>query len=190
MTPRQLSHELREETSPDLRRRRWVIGLSLLGVAAAKVVSAYQTGLIRRLPDPPLPKIDSNKVNASDYAYKRLQTPDGLLMLVNYAVTAALAGAGGKDRAREQPWLAVATGAKTVYDVVTCLKLGVEEWQDNKALCAYCQAATGVSIASAALALPEAVKAANHLLGGVRDELHQPAGRRVGYTRPEGVLAG
>lgn len=190
MTPRQLSRELREETGPDLRRRRWVIGLSLLGVAAAKVVSAYQTGLIRRLPDPPLPKIDSNKVNASDYAYKRLQTPDGLLMLVNYAVTAALAGAGGKDRAREQPVLAVATGAKTLYDVITCLKLGVEEWQDNKALCAYCQAATGVSIASAALALPEAVKAVNHLLGGRREEVEQPTGRRVDYQRPEGVLAG
>ncbi|MBX9583705.1 MAG: vitamin K epoxide reductase family protein [Gemmataceae bacterium] len=190
MTPRRLSHELREETSPDLRRRRWVIGLSLLGVAAAKVVPLYQTGLIRRLPDPPLPKIDSNKVNASDYAYKRLQTPDGLLMLVNYAVTAAVAGAGGKDRARDQPWLVVATGAKTVYDVITCLTLGVEEWQANQALCAYCQAATGVSIASAALALPEAVRAVNHLLGGSGEQLQQPAGRGVGYQRPEGVLAG
>lgn len=190
MTPRQLSRELREETSPDLRRRRWVLGLSLAGVGIAKLVSAYQTGLIRRMPDLPAPGVDSNKVNASDYAYKRLQTPDGLLMLVNYAVTAALAGAGGKDRAREQPLLAVATGAKTVYDVVTCLKLGVEEYQDNKALCAYCQAATVASIASAALALPEAVRAVNHLLGGGRDEPQQPVGRRVEFTRPEGVLAG
>jgi len=35
----------------------------------------------------------------------------------------------------------------------------VEEWKDNRALCAYCQAATLVSLASFVLALPEAGRA-------------------------------
>jgi uncharacterized membrane protein len=163
--PAQLSRELREETSPDLRRRRWVVGLSIFGSVAAQIVALYQTGIIKRLPDPPGP-FDSDKVDASDYAYKRLQTPDGFLMLGTYAVTGALAAAGGKDRATQQPWLPIAAAAKTLYDAATTVKLGREEWAENKALCAYCQAATLATFASAALTLPEALRAASHLLGG------------------------
>lgn len=164
--PAQLSHELREDTSPDLTRRRWVIGLSIVGTVAAQIVALYQTGIVKRLPDPPVGPFDSEKVDASDYAYKRLQTPDGFLMLGTYAVTAALAAAGGKDRATEQPWLPIAAAAKTLYDAATTVVLGREEWAENKALCAYCQAATLASFASAALTLPEALRAARHLLGG------------------------
>jgi uncharacterized membrane protein len=165
LPPAQLSRELREETSPDLRRRRWVVGLSVLGSVAAQIVALYQTGIIKRLPDPPGP-FDSEKVDASDYAYKRLQTPDGFLMLGTYAVTGALAAAGGKDRATQQPWLPIAAAAKTLYDAATTVKLGREEWAENKALCAYCQAASVASAASLALVLPEAVRAAGQLLGG------------------------
>jgi hypothetical protein len=50
-SPGQLSRELREGTGPDLSRRRWAIGLSFLAAAVGAVVGAYQTGLIRRLPD-------------------------------------------------------------------------------------------------------------------------------------------
>ena len=115
--------------------------------------------LLRRLPDPPVGPFDSARVNASDYAYSRLQTPDAALMLVNYGVTAALAAAGGADRAERNPALPLALAAKTGWDAVSALRLGVEEWEDNRALCAYCQAATLVSVASFALALPEAARA-------------------------------
>lgn len=161
--PRRLSHELRETTSPDLRRRRWQIGLSLVGVAIGKIVTLYQTGIIRRLPDPPVDVFDSTRVNASNYAYKRLQTPDATLMIVTYGITAALAAAGGKNRAEEQPLLAVATAAKMAMDVGTNLKLAQEEWAENKALCAYCQTATLLSLASLVLALPEATRALRRL---------------------------
>lgn len=165
MGPRQLSLELRKGESPDLTRRRWVVGLSMLGVAAGQIVGLYQTGVLRRLPDPPLPRVDSNKVNASDYAYKRLQTPDAFGMIITYGITAALAGAGGKDRARTTPLLPLALAAKVAGDVATNLKLAREEWAENKALCAYCQTATLLSIASLGLALPEAVRGARHLFG-------------------------
>lgn len=165
MKPSQLSHELRLETSEDLNRRRWVVGLSLLGATIGQVVSLYQLGMIKRLPDPPIPYIDSNKVNASDYAYKRLDTPDALLMLLTYSVTAILAGAGGKNRAKTNPVLPIAAGLKTLADTALNLQLAREEWQDNKALCFYCQTATVVSAASAALAIPEMVKAVRNLLG-------------------------
>ena len=159
MNPTQLSRELREGQSPELTNRRWIIGLSLLGAAAGQIVTLYQTGIIKRLPDPPIPYVDSNKVNASDYAYKRLNTPDAVMMIVTYGLTAWLAAAGGKDRARKQPWLPIALGAKILADVGTNLQLASEEWAENKAFCAYCQTASALSIASAALAVPEVIKA-------------------------------
>lgn len=166
MNPRQLSRELRKGQSPHLQRRRWIIGLSMVGAVAAQIVSLYQTGIIKKLPDPPLPIFDSDKVDASTYAYKRFQSPDGPIMLVNYGITAWLAAAGGERRARTMPWLPIVMGAKIAGDVVTALKLAGEEWAENKALCAYCQAATAASIASLILALPEMISAARQLPNG------------------------
>jgi hypothetical protein len=164
MTPSQLSRELRGGTSGDLRRRRWIVGLSLVGSAMAKAVSLYQIGILRRLPDPPLRRADSSRVDASDYAYRRFQTPDGFLMLVSYGVTACLAAAGGEARARDLPAAPLAMGAKLVTDVVVAVELAREEWQENRAFCTYCQIATLCSFASLALALPELGRA----LGGLR----------------------
>ncbi len=163
MTPRELSEELRNDSNPDLQRRRWIVGLSLVATAMAQIVSLYQVGIVRRLPDPPLEIFDSTKVDASDYAYKRLQTPDAFMMLASYAVTAWLAGAGGKNRATQTPLLPVALGLKTVLDTATAVELGREEWQENKALCAYCQVATICSLVSVALAAPEALRSAKKL---------------------------
>jgi len=165
MNPRKLSRELREGETPDLYRRRWIIGLSVVGTAMAQIVSLYQTGIVRRLPDPPLPGFDSDRVDASDYAYSRLSSPDGPIMLASYAVTAWLAAAGGKDRARDQPILPIAMGLKILGDAAVAVELGREEWQENKALCAYCQVATLCSLVSVALALPETRRALRTMLG-------------------------
>ena len=164
MEPRALSRYLREGDDPDLRRRRWVVGLSLLGAAMGQVVALYQTGIVKHLPDPPGP-FDSDRVDASEYAYKRFESPDGPAMVASYAVTAWLAAAGGPDRPGSSPWLPVALAAKTLYDTGLAAELAREEWQDNRALCAYCQVATVASAASLAFALPEAARAARRLLG-------------------------
>ena len=174
MDPARLSRELRLGRSPDLARRRWIVGLSLFGAAMGGLVGAYQMGMVRRLPDPPAGPFDSERVDASDYAYKRMSTPDGLLMLGTYAVTAALAGAGGERRAEEAPHLPLLMAGKAAYDVATAAKLAREEWGDNRALCAYCQAATAASLAAAALALPEAARAARRLLDGRDDPRSLP----------------
>ncbi len=164
LSPAQLSKELRSATSPDLRRRRWLVGLSLLGSTIGQVVTLYQFGIVRHLPDPPGRLFDSNRVNASTYAYKRLQMPDAVLMIGTYAVTAALAAAGPENRAERTPLLPVALAAKTLFDVATNLILAREEWQENQALCAYCQTASALSLASAVLAVPEAARGLRALL--------------------------
>ena len=164
MTPSQLSRELRLAQTPDLKRRRGIFALSMAGIGIAQIVSLYQVGIIKHLPDPPLDVIDSNKVNASDYAYKRLQTPDGVLMILTYALTAWLAASGGKDRAQTLPAVPLLMGVKALGDVLTNLELAREEWNDNKKLCAYCQGASVLSIIILCLAAPEAIRAARGLM--------------------------
>lgn len=169
VTPRQLSRELRTGAGEDLQRRRGVLGLSMVGVAAGVIVGLYQTGVIKHLPDLPLPRLDAyldaDRVDASDYAYKRLKTPDGLMMIVSYGLTASLAGAGEKGRAHSTPLLSLLAAGKVLGDAFFAVQLGREEWEENKAFCWYCQSATLASLASVPLVLPEAAKAVRHLLG-------------------------
>jgi uncharacterized membrane protein len=164
LAPAQLSRELRQDSSPDLARRRWTIGLSIFGTAIGGVVTLYQTGIVKRLPDILPGKVfDAEKVDASDYAYKRLQMPDAPLMMLTYAGTAALAAAGGSERATGQPALPLALAGKAWFDLATCLKLGQEEWTENRKLCSWCQVATVISAVTAALTLPEAIRAGRTL---------------------------
>ncbi len=50
------------------------------------VVAAYQNGLVRRLPEPPLPFFDAEQVDASGEAYALFRTPDAALGLVSVAM--------------------------------------------------------------------------------------------------------
>lgn len=171
MNARQLSHELREEKTPDLTRRRWIVGLSLAGVAAGIAVTLYQSGIIKHLPDPPLPLFDSDRVDASDYAYSRLNSPDAPLMIASYGVTTLLATMGGKNRVAEMPLASIAMFGKILADLAVTIELSREEWKEQRAFCSYCQAATLFSLASAVIAAPEAIAAAQNLLHGAPNKM-------------------
>lgn len=172
--PRQLSRELREtHNDPDLNRRRWIVGLSFASLAAGKLVSLFQFGMIKELPDPPIDIFDSTKVDASDYAYKRFQSPDAFVMVVSSGITAWLAAAGGVNRAEQNPALPLLMAAKTWGDLLTTVQLGREEWDENKKLCFYCQAATVLSVASAVLSVPEALRAIEAIKNGDGLEMAQ-----------------
>lgn len=165
MEPQQLSHELRENDTPELSDRRKIMGLSMLGITMGQIVTLYQTGVIKSLPDPPGSLFDSDRVDASNYAYSRFNSPDGPLMILNYAVTSWLVSAGGENRAKEQPLLPIAMGAKLLIDALVSTELAREEWNENEAFCAYCQTATLASYASLALAWPEVKTAIDTLTG-------------------------
>ena len=160
LEPSRLSRELREDTSPDLKRRRIGIALSMAGVVVGGAVAAYQTGLVKRLPEILPGKVfDSSKVDASDYAYSVGQQPDAPAMIVNYGLTMMALAAGGTDRARQNPALPILAAAKAAGDFALCSAMAVMEWRENKKLCSYCQVATLISAATTALTIPEAVRA-------------------------------
>jgi uncharacterized membrane protein len=161
MTSHELSRYLRQGHDVGLQRRRGVVCLSLAAAGAMGLIAAYQVGLIRRLPEPP--GFDSGKVSGSDEAYSHVKTPDALLGLGSYAVTAILAAAGGRDRARHSPWLALAATGKVVVDAVAGLKLTWDEWARQKAFCFYCLIATVATLGMLPLVVPEAREAVRAL---------------------------
>ena len=165
MEPKQLSEELRQGKNPDMSRRRAIIGLSMLGGSMGQIVTLYQTGIVSHLPSLPVPLFDADRVDAANYAYSRFNSPDGPIMMLNYALTAWVASAGGLDRARRNPLLPIAMGIKILIDSGVSLELAREEWSENKALCDYCQVATVCSVASLVLAIPEVLTAIRTLLG-------------------------
>jgi hypothetical protein len=124
-----LSDDLRRGAGPALDARRRIAGLALGPMGSMGMVAAYQFGLLRHLPELPLPRLDSDRVDASGEAYQLLRTPDAALGLVSYAATLALAlaGMGGRDRARDQPWLPLALAAKTVLDAASGAYLALEQ---------------------------------------------------------------
>lgn len=96
----ELSADLRTNDSGHMRRRRWVIGLSMLAEASLGLIALYQTGIIKHLPEPDWPYMNSEKVDASPAAYQRFSVADGILGMASYAATMSLAAAGKTDRSK------------------------------------------------------------------------------------------
>ncbi|HET8627675.1 MAG TPA: vitamin K epoxide reductase family protein [Thermomicrobiales bacterium] len=165
-SPSELSRQLREGVGPDLARRRGIVGLSLAAMGSMGLVTLYQMGILRRLPEPPLPHFDAECVDASAEAYAALAMPDGALALMSYAVTLALAAAGGAERARDRPWLPLALAAKVAFDTAEAVRLTADQWTKHRAFCFWCLLAAGATVATAPLAAAEAVAAARRLARG------------------------
>ena len=145
---------LRDGDDASLRRRRWIVALGALGIADFTVISLYQTGIVRSLPDLPGKIFDSNAVNAATKAYET-GVPDGTTGLIGYALPMALAAAGGTretGRRRWMDWLTLgaagagaAAGLYYLYDMVL----------REKRACVYCITGAGLHFAMTALAVKE-----------------------------------
>jgi uncharacterized membrane protein len=154
-----VSDALRQIDSPDLRRRRAAVGLSLLATFSLGVVEAYQTGLLRKVPEPAWRFLDADKVDASGEAYHSLGTPDAGLGMVSYGITLALVAAGSEDRVESRPWLPLLAAAKVVTDALNGGYLFAEQVSRHRAICSWCTVAAAASVATVPLVLPEARRA-------------------------------
>lgn len=165
MSGASLSRELREGNGDFLKQRRQTVGLSLVASAAMGVITLYQMGIIPHLPEPPLPYLDADKVDAAPEAYDRAgtATPDAALGLVDYAATVVLASVAGPDRARTLPWLPLLLAVKVGVDALNAGYLTYEQVAKHRALCSYCLLASAVTFATVPLVLPEARAAWKHL---------------------------
>lgn len=160
-----VSDDLRRGTGDFLEQRRRVAALGSVVALALGVVNLYQFGLIRRVPEPPLPFLDADAVDASGEAYQILHTPDGALGLASVATTLVLAGMGGRDRVRTMPLVPLLLAAKTAGDALSGAVLTAEQLTKHRKLCSWCTVAAVAQIASLPAALPEAREAWRRLRG-------------------------
>ena len=158
--PQQLRTDLQEGRSSHVRRRRAIAALSILGMAGMAVVSLFQVGLIRHLPDPPIRRFHSDKVNSSYSAY-HYGVPDGPLSLAAHAVNLVLAGMGGASRARRAPWIPLLAAGKAAAGAGMAARyLFYQMSVVERAWCGYGLIDALAHIGTFALSVPEAVEAA------------------------------
>lgn len=160
----ELGRELRESSGEFMKKRRELAGLSLTSIASMGVIALYQLGILKHVPEPPLPALDADKVNGAAQAYQYLGTPDAILGIGSYAITLGLAAMGSPDRARRQPWIPLALAAKAGFDAILSAKLTLDQPKRYRAFCVWCLVAAGATFASVPLVVPEARAAASGLL--------------------------
>lgn len=164
--PRQLRRQIQHDRSAEMRLRRAIVASSLIGMSSMAIVSLFQTGTIRHLPDPPLESFHSDKVNSSRTAYG-YGMPDGPITLGMHAANLALAAAGPPERARERPWLPLlAAGFAGAQAAVAAKYLFHQMPKVDRAWCGYCITDALAHFATFAFTLPEAGKAMDTLRRG------------------------
>lgn len=137
------------------RQRRKVAAFNLGAIAALLPVAAYQTGLLRHLPEPPLLYLDADRVDASGEAYVTLRTAAAPLGIASYAATVALAAMGADDRAQRHPWLVLAFTGKVATDALGGAVLTLEQLTKHRRFCGYCLLASALAIAAVPAVVPE-----------------------------------
>lgn len=164
-SPRDLVEQTRNDRSPNMQRRRGVIAVSLLGIASMGLTTLLQMGIVRRLPDPPIRRFDTKRVNLSEEAFG-YGGPDSPIVILMHAINMVMATTGGADRARHHPWLPLlAASLAGAQSAMAAKYLFYQMPYVDEAYCPYCIVDALTHFATLGLVLPEAVDAAEELFG-------------------------
>ncbi len=159
LDPQTVRQDLQTGRSAGLRRRRAIVGLSLLGLCSMGMVSLYQMGLLRHLPDPPLRRFHADKVNASFRGYQ-YGVPHGALSMTAHALNILLAAIGGRGRARVMPWVPVIAAGKAAAEAGMAAKTVLHQMPAvERAWCSYHLVDAMAHVGTFLLTLPEAWQA-------------------------------
>jgi len=158
-----VSDDLRRGRSPRLTARRRQAVLLLTASASLGVVALYQLGLIRHLPEPPLPFLDADRVDAAGEAYVLGLTPDALLGVASAATSLTLVSMEAEDRAERRPIIPLLAAAKLAADAAGGLYLTAEQLSQHRRLCSWCLVAAVAQAAAFPFAVPEAAQALRRL---------------------------
>lgn len=151
-----VSDALRRGDSPFLDGRRRAALLQTATAATLSVVGLYQFGVLKSVPEPALPGLDADRVDASGEAYQRLKTPDASIGIASAGVSLVLAGMGDDRRHEKQPWVPLALLAKSVVDAAGGVYLFAEQVSKHRRVCSWCTVSSALLVATVPAVLPEA----------------------------------
>lgn len=153
---RALSHDIRSADDGLTARRRRVAALAMGAAGCMGVIALFQLGVTRHVPEPDLPLLDADTVDASGEAYGLLSVGDAFIGFVSYGVTMLLAAMGGPKRHESHPYLPLALAVKAGFDAAQAGKLTVDQWTKHRAFCSWCLTAAAATFAVVPAVIPEA----------------------------------
>ncbi|MGQ9364707.1 vitamin K epoxide reductase family protein [Azospirillum sp. ST 5-10] len=178
LPPQELRRRVQRGRGSEMALRRATVATSLVGMASMAAVTLFQTGVIRRLPDPPTrrPHFDTAKVNGSDEAWG-YGMPDGPITLAMHAANLVLAAAGPPERVRTRPWLPIAAAVFSGAQAAVAAKYLFHTMPKvDRAWCPYCVTDALMHFGTFAFTLTEAAQA----VGGLRAARRAPRGMGLG----------
>lgn len=157
-----IRNELLYSIDNDVKVRRKIIALAAAGLVDFSIISLYQTGVIKKLPDLPHPIFASNKVNAAEDAYM-MGVPDGPVSATVYAASMVLAAAGGGRNASRKPVMDTLLGATVAGNAIGAIYYLWNMTFKQKKICVYCVTGAVINITSAVLVAPLFVRSAKKM---------------------------
>ncbi len=147
MEKKSVIDKIRKDKGKKTKNRRKIAALAALGLLDFSLISLFQMGYIKKLPDLPGQLFDTEKVNTSKDAVL-MGLPDGVISLGAYTLTMALAVAGMRLKKKKSRYADIALGA-----VVAGQAAGAANYMWNmsfvqKKVCLYCVAGAAINFAA------------------------------------------
>lgn len=137
---------IRKDTSEVTGYRREIAALAAVGLLDFTLISLFQLGYIKKLPDLPGKFFDTKKVNSSKDAVI-LGLPDGVISLAAYTATILLATAATRFK-KQSRILDVAMGGVLLGQAAGAGQYLINMAVVQKKACIYCIAGAAINFAS------------------------------------------
>ncbi|MFD2515365.1 vitamin K epoxide reductase family protein [Pontibacter locisalis] len=128
--------KIRRDSSEATEYRRDIAALAAVGLIDFSLISLFQMGYIKKMPDLPGKIFDTQKVNTAKDAVL-LGMPDGVISLGGYAATMMLAMAGSRFK-KQSRLLDIALGAVVLGQAAGAAQYMVNMTTKQKKICIYC----------------------------------------------------
>lgn len=138
--------QVRNDSNEATQYRRQLAALAALGLVDFSLISLFQMGYIKKLPDLPGKIFDTEKVNSAQDAVI-LGMPDGVVSLGAYATTMFLAMASIRFR-RKSRLIDMALGGVVLGQAAGAAQYMINMAAVQKKVCIYCVAGAAINFAS------------------------------------------
>ncbi|MFD2999575.1 vitamin K epoxide reductase family protein [Pontibacter toksunensis] len=145
-TKKTVIDKIREDNTEITRYRRLIAAQSALGLIDFSLISLFQLGFIKSMPDLPGKVFDTEKVNSSQDAVL-LGMPDGFVSLGAYTATMLLATAATRFK-KQSRILDVAMGAVILGQAAGAAQYLYKMAFVQKKVCIYCVAGAVINFSS------------------------------------------